>query len=93
MNRDMSERTTARTLKEMEEIAQFLFELLDDMDTLDDAAKGDDGAFRRQAYLVQQRRWEVASTDGYKVWWTPGESPEPPPSPMPEIPPSVSRGG
>jgi hypothetical protein len=61
----------------LEEIAQFLFSLLDTIDALDDAARNNDGGFRDQVRKVQQRRFEVASTDGYHVWWTPGESPVP----------------
>jgi hypothetical protein len=53
----------------MEEIAHYLWKLLDNIDTLDDACSGDDVAFREQVRIVQQRRFEVGSTDGYKVWW------------------------
>jgi hypothetical protein len=66
--------------KNMEEIAQFLWSLLDGIDTLDDACGGNDAAFREQVRKVQQRRFEVGSTDGYKVWWTPGENTGPPPA-------------
>lgn len=51
----------------MDEIAQFLFALLDDIDTLDDAAKDNDALFRAEVRKVQRRRFEVASTDGYTV--------------------------
>jgi hypothetical protein len=33
-----------------------LWTLLDDIDTLDDACKGDDAAFRKRCYELQQRR-------------------------------------
>ncbi len=46
---------------------QFLWDLLDKIDTLDDACKGDDEAFRKLAYEVQQRRFEISSSDGYEV--------------------------
>ena len=50
-----------------EKAARFLFDRLDDIDTLDDACKGDDHAFREQVRRVQRRRFEVASTDGFSV--------------------------
>lgn len=48
-------------------VADFLFKLLDDIDTLDDACRGDDKAFRARVREVQRRRFEVAQTDGYTV--------------------------
>ena len=51
----------------MEEIAQFLFGLLDDIDTASDRAKGDDKAYREIVERIQRRRFEVATTDGYTV--------------------------
>lgn len=47
--------------------ALFLFDRLDDIDTLDDACKGDDALFRAEVRKVQRRRFEVADTDGYNV--------------------------
>lgn len=55
--------------KNKEGKAEFLFGLLDDIDTLDDACKNDDKAFREKVYKIQQRRYEVASTDGYEISW------------------------
>ncbi len=45
--------------------AEFLFQLLDDIDTVDDAAKRNDGAYRQQVRRMQKRRFEVADSDGY----------------------------
>jgi hypothetical protein len=50
-----------------EQIARFLFGLLDDIDTVSDMAKDDDGAYRRAVTEIQQRRFEVADTDGQTV--------------------------
>lgn len=50
-----------------ESTAQFLFQLLDDIDTVSDMAKGDDAAYRRLVTEIQHRRFEVAETDGYTV--------------------------
>jgi hypothetical protein len=47
--------------------ADFLFSLLDDIDTASDMAKGNDKAYRSMVERIQRRRFEVASTDGYVV--------------------------
>lgn len=48
--------------------ALVLFNLLDDIDTLDDACREDDAAFRRLAMVKARRREDVgASFDGYTV--------------------------
>ena len=47
--------------------ADFLFGLLDDIDTVSDIAKGDDAAYRTMVERIQRRRFEVADTDGYTV--------------------------
>jgi hypothetical protein len=51
----------------LERIAVFLWDLLDAIDTLDDACKDNDVAFRKMVYKRQQRRHEVATTDGYNL--------------------------
>jgi hypothetical protein len=48
-------------------IAHRLWELLDEIDTLDDMIKSDDAAFRKRVYEIQQKRWQYASTDGYTL--------------------------
>jgi hypothetical protein len=55
--------------------ADYLFGLLDDIDTLDDACRSDDAAFREAVRQVQRRRFEVASTDGYSVTFKKREIP------------------
>ena len=52
-----------------EEHREFLFALLDSIDTTDDMAKTDNAAFRREVRRINKRRFEVASTDNYKVIW------------------------
>lgn len=59
-----------------EGVARFLFDRLDDIDTLDDAAL-DDADFRRGARRIHRRRFEVASTDGYTVYFSPVPQREP----------------
>jgi hypothetical protein len=46
---------------------QFLWDLLDDIDTLDDACRADDSAFRAAVRKLQKRRFEISSSDGYSV--------------------------
>ena len=41
------------------EDVKMLWMLLDDIDTLDDAAKSDDSVFRKTCYKIQQKRWEL----------------------------------
>jgi hypothetical protein len=47
--------------------ADFLFGLLDDIDTAEDIAKSDDAAFRAMVHRLHRRRFEVADTNGYTV--------------------------
>ena len=45
-----------------------LWNLLDDIDTLDDQCKGDDASFRKRAYEIQRKRFEGGiTTDGYAL--------------------------
>jgi len=48
-------------------IARFLWTLLDNIDTLDDAVRDNDSAFRHNTRIQQKRRWEVGNSDGYTV--------------------------
>ena len=42
-----------------------LWRILDDIDTLDDACKGDDALFRRSVYAMQRRRFEIVSGEEF----------------------------
>jgi len=53
-----------------EKRARFLWDLLDDIDTLDDACKDDDAMFRRSVRKLHKRRWEISTSDGYTVTFT-----------------------
>jgi len=55
------------TPERMREIAEFLFQRLDDIDTLYDACKGNKEAFYAQVARIHPRRFEVADTDGYSL--------------------------
>jgi len=53
---------------ELRGIIEFLWQLLDSIDTYSDMAKDDDGMFRRLVEAAQKRRWETGITsDGYKI--------------------------
>lgn len=54
-----------------EQPADFLWSLLDDIDTASDRAKADDAAYRAIVERIQRRRFEVGSTDGYSVTFRP----------------------
>jgi len=45
-----------------------LWTLLDDIDTLDDACKSNNEAFRRLARETQQRRHKTLTSDGYNLY-------------------------
>ena len=55
-------------IERLERVAQFLWKLLDDIDTLDDSCREDDQSFRKAVYRAQQKRWTTgAKSDGYIV--------------------------
>lgn len=65
----------AAVRREERGVIRFLWSLLDHIDTLDDAIKADDAAFRDAVRRAQQRRWETGiATDGYSLA-IPGEWP------------------
>lgn len=59
--------TAATTPSDVQAVADFLFSLLDDIDTASDMAKSDDQAYRAMVHRLHRRRFEVATTDGYTV--------------------------
>jgi len=50
-----------------ERAARYLFDLLDDIDTVSDVVKGNDAAYRVAVERIQRRRFDVATADGYAV--------------------------
>lgn len=56
-------------LNKLEDVAQFLFGLLDDIDSVDDIAGPDNGLYRELVRKLHPRRFAVADTDGYTVSW------------------------
>lgn len=53
--------------EKLQQISTFLFDILDDIDTMDDIAKGDDAYYRNNVRKLHKRRFDVAETDGYTV--------------------------
>lgn len=49
------------------EIVEFLWKLLDDIDTMGDVAKSDDAFYRQAVEKIQNKRWEVGTSDGYTL--------------------------
>lgn len=58
----MGKRTIEGTddMADYEKAARFLFDLLDDIDTVSDMAKADDAEYRETVEVIQRRRFEVA---------------------------------
>lgn len=50
-----------------EQIARNLFTILDDIDTADDLAKGDERLYRNLVRRHHMGRFRYATTDGYEV--------------------------
>jgi len=50
-------------------IAVFLWQLLDDVDTLTDAVKDNDSAFRQQTARLIKKRFDVGKSDGHNLWF------------------------
>jgi hypothetical protein len=50
-------------------IAEALWQILDDVDTLGDQCKSDDKCFRSAALVDAARRFEFASSNGYRLTW------------------------
>lgn len=58
-------------LPDLKYVSFYLWKLLDDIDTVDDIAKGDDQVYRHLVRNIQKRRFEVGDTDGYTVVFVP----------------------
>lgn len=54
-------------MDQWEERARKLWHLLDDIDTLDDACRSDDQAFREHARKIQRKRFQILTSDGYEL--------------------------
>jgi hypothetical protein len=52
-----------------DEIIYKLWKLLDDIDTLDDAVKSNDKAFREHTRTIQRKRFEVVSDEAIQPYY------------------------
>jgi hypothetical protein len=57
-------------------VAEALWQLLDNIDTLQDVCKSDDVAFRRLVQRHHEKRHEYLTSDGYRLYWPPDKPPE-----------------
>lgn len=63
------------TYEQMHEVAQYLYQLLDDIDTAGDMAKGDDKLYRSIVERIQSKKWLVVDKcDGYTVQFKPASN-------------------
>ncbi len=58
-------------LIDWEKIARALFDMLDEIDTIDDLAKGDEKLYRNLVRKEHIKRFDYAATDGYVVRFKP----------------------
>jgi len=56
-------------VRERTEAAARLWQLLDNIDTLDDSCREHDDLFRERTRSQQQKRFEIADSDGYLLNW------------------------
>lgn len=55
-------------VKQLQHIAERLWSLLDDIDTISDMAKGDDQWYRKRVECVQSKRFDYVTSDGYDLF-------------------------
>lgn len=58
---------TDLTLEQWKAVAEGLWQILDDINTLDDWAKNNDRAFRTRAVHYSEKRHRYATSDGYDL--------------------------
>ena len=59
------------------EVIEYLWQIIDDIDTASDMAKGNDVAYRNMVEKLQKKRWDTKiTTDGYKLDLTKMEVPK-----------------
>ncbi len=53
------------------QIIEYLWQIIDDIDTVSDIAKENDVVFRNMVEKLQKKRWDTGiTTDGYKLDFT-----------------------
>jgi hypothetical protein len=56
-------------MTDFKKIAEDLWQILDNIDTASDIAKGDDKLYRSLVAQEHKKRFEYAGTDGYILIW------------------------
>jgi hypothetical protein len=56
-------------MRNYKKIAEELFKLLDNIDTASDMAKDNDKLYRALVAKEHKKRFNYASTDGFKIQW------------------------
>jgi|TARA_R110000787_G_scaffold155373_1_gene269117 hypothetical protein len=68
---------TDKYIKMEKEIIEYLWQIIDDIDTASDMAKSNDVAYRNMVEKLQKKRWNTKiTTDGYKLDLTKMEVPK-----------------
>lgn len=58
-------------------IIEYLWQIIDDIDTASDLAKGNDVAYRKMVDKLQKKRWKTGiTTNGYKLDFTKMKAPD-----------------
>ena len=59
------------------EIIEYLWQIIDDIDTASDIAKSNDAVYRNMVEKLQKKRWNTnITTDGYKLDLTKMKAPK-----------------
>lgn len=56
----------------LRDAAAQLWGMLDDIDTVGDAVKSDDAAYRKRVERIQRQRFDIFTSDGYKLFLSNG---------------------
>ena len=60
-----------------EKIIEYLWQIIDDIDTASDIAKSNDVVYRNMVEKLQKKRWNTGiTTDGYKLDFTKMKAPK-----------------
>ena len=59
---------TTKYIRMEKEIIEYLWQIIDDIDTASDIAKSNDVAYRNMVEKLQKKRWNIGiTTDGYEL--------------------------
>lgn len=58
-----------KAFKRLNEIAHYLWQIIDDIDTASDIVKGNNSAYKQLVDMHQKKRWKYGTTDGQVVYF------------------------